>query len=65
MLKSWIHAPYYIWGDGTNSFSVDLNTNIVENTTPFLRIAATLVYRSIELVNPKFKQAKKICSVAF
>ena len=47
------------WGDGTNSFPIDLNTNILENTTPFLRIAATLVYRSFELVNSKFKQAKK------
>ena len=46
-------------GDGTNSFPIDLNTNILENTTPFLRIAATLVYRSFELVNSKFKQAKK------
>ena len=34
---------------------IDLNTNILENTTPFLRIAATLVYRSFELVNSKFK----------
>ena len=42
-------------GDGTNSFPIDLNTNILENTTPFLRIAATLVYRSFELVNSKFK----------
>ena len=31
-----------LWGDGSNSFSIDLNTNILENTTPFLRIAATL-----------------------
>ena len=43
------------WGDGTNSFPIDLNTNILENKTPFLRIAATLVYRSFELVNSKFK----------
>ena len=42
-------------GDGTNSFPIDLNTNILENTTPFLRIAATLVYRSFELVNSKFE----------
>ena len=50
---------YIYWGDGTNSFAIDLNTNILENTTPFLRIAATLVYRSFELVNAKFKQANK------
>ena len=42
-------------GDGTNSFPIDLNTYNLENTTPFLRIAATLVYRSFELVNSKFK----------
>ena len=42
-------------GDGTNSFPIDLNTNILENTTSFLRIAATLVYRSFELVNSEFK----------
>ena len=46
-------------GDGTNSFPIDLNTNILENTSPFLRIAATLVYRTFELFNSKFKQAKK------
>ena len=42
-------------GDSTNSFPIDFNTNILENTPPFLRIAATLVYRSFELVNSKFK----------
>ena len=46
-------------GDGTNSFPIDLSTNILENTTPFMCIAATLVYRSFELVNSKFKQANK------
>ena len=30
-------------GDCTDSFPIDLNTNILENTTPFLHIAATLV----------------------
>ena len=52
----------YDWryrGDGTNFFPIDPNTNILENTTPFLRIAASLVYRSSELVNSKFKQAKE------
>ena len=38
---------------------MDLNTNILENTTSFLRIAATLVYRSFELAHSKFKQANK------
>ena len=52
-------STFAIRGDGTNSFPIDLNTNILENATPFLRIAATLVYRSFELVNSKFKQAKK------
>ena len=42
-------------GDGTNSFPIVLNTNVLENTTSFQRIAATLVYRSFELVNSKFK----------
>ena len=53
-------------GDGTNSFPIDLDTNILENTTPFLRIAATLVYRPFKLIKSKFKNAKKtICYVAF
>ena len=54
-------------GDGTNSFPIDLNTNILENTTHFLHIAATLVHRSFKPVKSKFKQAKKniICSIAF
>ena len=50
---------YSFLGHGTNSCPIDPNTNILENTTPFLHIAATLVYRSFELVNSKFKQAKK------
>ena len=49
------YPPSDCQGDGTNSFPIDLNTNILENTTPFLRIAATLVYGSYELVNSKFK----------
>ena len=44
-------VQFALWGDGTNSFPVDLNTNILENTTPFLCSAATLDYRSFELVN--------------
>ena len=53
-------------GDGTNSFPIDLNTNILENTTPFLRLAATLVYRSFEWLTRNLnKQRKTICYVAF
>ena len=37
-----------ITGDGTNSFPIDLNTHILENTISFLRIAAFFVYRSFE-----------------
>ena len=36
-------------GDGTNSFPIDLNTNILGNKTPFLCIAATLAHRSFKL----------------
>ena len=63
---------HFVWygsvdrGNGTNAFPIDLNTNILENTTPFLRIVATLVYRFFELVNSKLnKRRKTVCSVAF
>ena len=36
-------------GGGTNSFPIDRNTNILENATPFLRIAATLVHGQLEI----------------
>ena len=45
--------------DGTNSYPINLNTNILENTLPFLRIVATLDNMSFKLADSRFKQAKK------
>ena len=42
-------------GDGNDSFPIDLNTNILENTTPFLRFVTILVH------NSKFKQENFVC----